>query len=415
MPTSRPEEVERILRYRIPSETPFLLEQVAWSIKTIGQRPDGSYLVRVDIVEKKRLQEYLSRNNVDPAIAGVIIEDEFLSLYQRETMPKETGRARESSSTTSQLGLEDPDAYQTHFYRQQNRLISVLVHNGSCVSSNTLSTNEHGPEGSSAERLVDGLRGSDSIPADVVAHGEGRFRAQEGLELTLPRSESPIVADLANPLAGNETTKPRMEVSTLETGGWILRLPSIKDRRLANQVRSGSKRDLLPELWNARASGRRTILGLLWFSAAVFVLSLGISFAAGQIEKRARDDRLSLDGTRELLKEDLEEVEAAQLLIDRVATWSGTGRMILDAWDRICAATPQDLALTNLSIRAGGELAVHGVAQDRGAIVTLMDQLRGNSSGILKEVVLGGLEERNGQQLFHVIARLSQQEEVSSP
>jgi hypothetical protein len=456
--------VDSILRYRIPSETPFLTEQVDWTWKVVGSLPDGSYLVRVDLVEKQRMQRYLDECAIDPGIQGVLVEDELLTLWQsqgrtgagasgpslgRTSAQGETsadggtwtqGGTSADGGTQAQSGVSPQtdervtpaEQEQIHLYRLRNRLLAVLVLDGQCARSNVLSINHTNPTESAVTHLIEGLLtdvgGQDA--GSVQGIGERRVRRQRGLEPCLPSSGVSETPDLENPLeepadalAGDETrghaaavpARDAMELLPLKAGGWILFPKSVRNRKLGSCISSESRRDLLPESWRARASGRRTVLGLLATGVLGLAVALLFSLVTGQVEKHVRETRLGLDAERAVLKTDLEEVQAAQLLIEHVGAWSGTGRVILSAWDRISAGVPKGVILTGLAIRDDGALTIHGAAPDRPTIIALMEALRSDHSGLFSKVLLGGLEERGGKQVFHLLGHVPTQKGPRSP
>jgi hypothetical protein len=401
----------------MPSETPFLPEQVSWSWKVVDERADGSCLVRVDLVENRRMQEFLSDNEVAPGLDAVVVEDDFLTLWQTTRNPVSEsisldGEGRPKETTRDSDGSKE---HEIHLYRQQDRFLSVLTRRGTCIVSNVLNVDGTDHPRTFVGQLIGGLRASAVTAPSIQSDVETRIRSQQGLGLSDAPSVSSELPDLYNPLVAQEGGSVALRAIPLKTGGWILPTKTMKNRRLASQLRLESKKDLLPESWRARAVGHKVVSGLLLFSTLCIAVALALSFLAGKLEQRTRDARLSIDGTRELLKEDLEEVQAAQLMIERVATWSGTARMVLGAWDRVSASVPSGVALSSLTIRGDGDLAIHGTAPDRGRVVTLMDALRTDRSGLFRNVVLGGLEERNGQQAFHVLAHVVEGTEVPQP
>jgi hypothetical protein len=460
VPTSEPTEVPSILRFRLPAETPFLPDQVDWTWRIVGQTLDGRFLARVDLVEKERLQHYLDEAGVDPMVDGVLSEDDFLSLWEhhRRSAPIVPGAAGTEATASPRR-----ETCEARLYHTQDRILAILVHAGRCIRSNVLSVSSADPTASAVRTLMDGLvtglpRGVQSLSSEqgdseprpasegpalavsaTMAHTDGpdlclfaRVLVQQGLEHLVPPDTSAHVETVESPLtasghsASGMTQSPASESSSasgtlpvwltpLPQGGWILALKGIRDRRLASRLKAESRTDLLPKRWRVGSLGRRRTAGLFSFGLFCCAASVLLSVGLGQMERYAQKSRLAIDERRTVLKNDLREVQVAQLLIDRVAASTLPRRTVLSTWDRVVAAVPGGMVLTGLSIADDGSFAVHGAAPDRDAVVRFMESLRSDPSGHFAQVVLGGLEQREARAIFHLVGRVAAQAESSKP
>ncbi|MFC1572249.1 PilN domain-containing protein [Candidatus Eisenbacteria bacterium] len=379
VPTSKVDEIKRILQYRIPSETPFLVDQIAWTWKISRRLPDGSFLVRVLLVEKERIKTYLKTNQVDPGICGILVEDDFLTIWQRAT-PRRNKQSDESDA--SRVAAGDDEVY---LYRLQDRLLATLVHSGECLRSSVLSTRECDPSESAVAELIAGLS----------SDGTAGFARPEASPAKIEPLPSPIQPTLPDP-------DNHRALSPLKSGGWLLHPGSLGNRPLAAKLRSECRRDLLPEEWEALAAGRKTLFRLLGVAAVLLLAAVVSSVLAGQVENRTHESRRTVDETRAAFKEDLKEVEAAQMLIERVESWSNGGRSILAAWNRVSECVPKGVTLTGLTARKTGTMTVHGTSPNRAMVIELMDALQSDTEALFDEALLTGLEERDGKQVFHI-------------
>ncbi len=380
LPTLREREVERILAYRIPLETPFLPEEIAWSWRPVQELPNGEHRIRVTIVEKERLRGYLEASEVSPHIRGLLGEDEFLALWQDH-----------------QCASEEEEV---HAYRLPGRLLAVLAHEGECVRSNVQ------PDGGEASALMRGLLDGDGRGGTL---GDRPVRVTSDLAGVAAGAELAAVPDLVNPLNAEENG-----LIALPAGGWLLPLRRLGDRRLAARVRSRSHRGLLPEAWRQLARGRSRLIRMLAIGVAALVLAWAGTLGIDHLVRRTRQTRVDLDSSRASLRADLEQVQAAEVLIASVEAQSDRGRGILAAWNQVSTSVPRGVRLSGLSHQDTGRILINGSAEDRELVIEFMESLRRESEDLFEGVVLGGLEKRGDRQVFHIVAHMARMEESSS-
>lgn len=376
LPTCDRKETEHILRYRMPLETPFMIDEIAWTWRVVQALSNGSYLVRVTIVEKKKLRRYLDENGVGSRIRGILVEDEFLALWQ---------------DMASASGASAPEI---QVYRLPGRLLANLTMSGECLRSEARQVDEASEPDRTDRELVEILQAG--CQRDGMA-----FEAGIGSAVDVPLSESGMNGSAA--------------VARLQADGWLLDLKRLADRKLAARLRDAAHRELLPAAWQAMARGRRRVVELLAAATCCLLLAFGGSLASNQLSRSVRDSRLEADAARAQLHDDLEQVQAAQHLITSIEAWSGKSRRVLEAWHQVSAAIPQSVSLTGLTIQENGRLAIQGSAESRANVVNFMDALRIYEGSVLKDIVLAGLEERAGKQVFHIAAQIKENGGQRSP
>jgi hypothetical protein len=405
LPTCRKEEVEQLLRYRIPAETPFLLQQVDWQGEIVGQTEDGSYLARVVLVERQRFQSYLDACGLEDAVEGVLLEDDLLQL---------AGGERPEGESKPEIRL----------HQVQDRLLAFVVREGRVVISDATSQQDGTPSVQAPRNMAAELcrRYREAVPGNSGSGSSG--------EIDLPLRASPDVAErleadrLSGMISGIVLPPPALPppfgagradagaahalpVAPLAPGGWLISLRALDDRRLAELIRSRARTGLLPEGRRARITGRRRCASLLRAAVAGLALTILFSLAAKVAAHHWTTQRRGVDQIRELLHADLQEVQAAQELIKRVEAGPGLGPPVLKAWDRVAALVPPGAALTGLSIQDDGVLVIHGLAEQRSDITSLMEAFRADSTGFFAEVLLEGLESKGTESVFHVTAKLA--------
>ncbi len=382
LPTSKPAELRRLLGYRIPLETPWLASEIAWDWRIVCSEPDGGVLVRVSIVERAAFARYLGDAGLGPRLLGVLVEDDYLAL----------------AANSNGAGKAASD--EIHIYRHQGRLLAMKMSGGECLRSSGRAI--HGANDSAAviAELIAELLASESGEAKSIG-----LRFSPGIEIT-PPAGLVVGAPLTDPL-DDDSDADRSSRMKLPGGGWLLRGGSPTQRGLAARSRQG--RALFPDAWQRRAAGSKIAMRFLVTLLVIVALAASFTAGAGQLAKRATSERAEIDASRTWLQGELEQVQAAQMLITNVTAWGSRGREILAAWDRIAEIVPRGVSLTALSVQEGGRVVIQGRARSRAAIVSFIEDLRADESQLFAAIALGGLEERGGRQHFNIDAQLGEE------
>jgi hypothetical protein len=443
LPTDRDQDVTRILKYRLSSETPFLMRDLDWSWRIVGKDANGEYLIKVALVEKSRLRKYLEQCELPRQPVGVLVEDDFLAAYQssceREGAP---GVTPEQTASPPQ-SVSQPS--EVHLYSLQQRLLASLVKSGSSLRSNVTSLNGHEVQEIGLQEVLTPL--IDQTKSSPEAGGSQpqpiQIRWDSGLQAKGLHVDPALGFQVGAPIPALKDTLRDGAVQdgavhggtvqedaaresdaalgdgalrSLPEGGWILEPDKLKDPDLARWVRQNATKGLLPESWRAEQRGRKLLMRLLLICGGIVLACLAARITLSSIEAKTRGDRLAVEEQRRSLRLELREVEAAQMLINRLEAGSGSTRQILSAWDRIAQHVPRDMKLTSLVFQENGVLILHGTTKRRTDIGTLIEALAADPSQMFRDVTLGGLEERRDQeQIFNIRALVRGGVEKESP
>ncbi len=424
LPTRKAKEIEQVLAYRIPAETPFLATEITWTWRVVHHLSDGQYLVCVLIVEKRRLQCFLDDAKVGAGIRGLLVEDEFLSIWRtgRTGSVTEVSADRAASAEVAQDNestVTNALSGEAHFYRIPGRVLGVHMIGGHCLRSYVKPVNGTDSYAAVVEQLLTELSttplADDTTLSTDNIRDPKRCRLQAGDNLWPDIETNGVAQDLENPLwtvtnDPPETLSWRRKEKTLiplASGGWILHSRTLSDRKLGSRLRAAARLDLLPARWSAGHAGRRITSWILLVAMLGVIAALAGSYGANKLADQAQASRELVDQARARLTVDLEQVQAAQMLVASVEDKSSTGRVILAAWDQVSEAVPRGMLLTGLTIRTAGSIQITGTAPDREAVIELMEVMRGAANGFFSEVLLGGLEERSGKQIFNIQASIA--------
>ena len=362
LPTARPRELRKILGYRIPLETPFLAGEITWDWRVVEAREDGTFLVRVSIVEKAAFARQLAEAGLGRRLLGLLVEDDYFAM----------------------LGAGGDEI---HVLAHQGRVLALRVRGGECIRSVARALAGNG-RAETAAALVREL---------IAAETGANVPVRSALAETIPL---PAGLEAGPPLETGVNGK----AAALPGGGGLLPARTRRPRGLRPRMRAG--RALLPDAWQLRGAGRKVAVRFLLTLVAAALLAAGFGAIAGELAGRALAERAEIDASRSWLQTELEQVQAAQMLITNVTAWGSRGREILAAWDRVAEKVPAGVNLTALSVQEGGRVVIQGQAKSRGAIVSFIEELRADDTGLFAELALGGLEERGGRQHFNIDALL---------
>lgn len=408
LPTDRHQDVRRILEFRLSSDTPFLIRDLDWSWRIVGKNARGEHIVKVALVEKSRLRSYLEQCALPRQPAGVLVEDDFLAAYQDSRDREEAEDARSEPAGSSPHTASRPS--QIHLYSLQRRLLASLVRRGTSLRSNVTSMNGHEAKEISLQEVLTPLMHQAESSQAAEGRQPVRIRCDSGLGTEDLNVGPGLEVEMGSPLSRLQDSMQNgglgeNALHSLPEGGWVLEPDRLKDASLARWAKENSTMRLLPESWRAGQRGRKLVRRLLLAGGVIVLACLIVRVALNGLEAQTRGDRLAVEEQRVSLKSELREVEAAQMLINRLEAGSGSTRMILSAWDQIARHVPKSMSLTSLVIQENGVLILHGTTNHRSDVGELIEALASDPSGAFRDVTLGGLEERRGQQqIFNIRA-----------
>lgn len=382
-PVTERKLIPRLVRLRLPLETPFPEATLSWYCGEPQVDTAGGTSVRVTLVEDSRQSEWLLQNGVDKDIKGVIVEDELLAARLAHE-PRFVDDLIATGVGVFESQLEAPE--QCLFvFGFSDHLLALRLDGDRILASNVL---RQPIEVAPLDLLQSLLRG-------VLGEEEASF----GVALATLSAEMAGRSFAPMPTGGSESG---FVLGGLPNGGWLLDLEAVRPARLRKAVRDLTRGDLLPARWRERRRGVRYLRQLAASAAFTIVLAVCARAALNAYAAELQRAHAAVEAQTTAAIKMIGEYAAAQELSRAVDGW-GAGKLDeLAVWSTTVEAAPPDVRLTSLSIDERGRIVLRGWAPNRHQVYAFVAGLRQAHAVVFRDVRIESMETSAERQVFQI-------------